>query len=47
MYENIYVKTPPRFGENAGTLPLDIDRPCFIIDRPPKLPPLTVLWPGH
>ena len=30
MYENVYGKTqPPRFGENAVTLPLDVDRPCF------------------
>ena len=29
MYENVYGKTPPpRFGENAVTLPLDVDRPC-------------------
>ena len=26
MYENVYGKTPPRFGENAVTLPLDVDR---------------------
>ena len=30
MYEIIYGKTPPRFGENAVTLPLDVDRPCFL-----------------
>ena len=31
MYENVYGKTPPpRSGENAVTLPLDVDRPCFI-----------------
>ena len=29
MYENVYGKTPPRFGENAVTLPLDVNRPCF------------------
>ena len=29
MYENIYGKTSPRFGENAVTLPVDVDRPCF------------------
>ena len=30
MYENVYGKTqPPRFGENAVTLPLDVDRPCY------------------
>ena len=23
-------KTSPRFGENAVTLPLDVDRPCFL-----------------
>ena len=29
MYENVYGKTPPpRLGENAVTLPLDVDRPC-------------------
>ena len=29
MYENVYGKTPPpRFGEYAVTLPLDVDRPC-------------------
>ena len=28
MYEIVYEKTPPRFGENAVTLPLDVDRPC-------------------
>ena len=34
MYENVYGKTPPpRFGENAVTLPLDVDRPCFIISQ--------------
>ena len=31
MYENVYGKTPPpRFGENAVTFPLDVDRPCFL-----------------
>ena len=30
MYENVYGKTPPpRFGEYAVTLPLDVDRPRF------------------
>ena len=30
MYENVYGKTPPpRFGDNAVTLPLDVDRPCY------------------
>ena len=29
MYENVYGKPPPRFGENAVTLPLDVDRPCL------------------
>ena len=30
MYENVYGKTPPpRFVENAVTLSLDVDRPCF------------------
>ena len=34
MYENVYGKTPPpRYGENAVTLPLDVDRPCFIHDH--------------
>ena len=34
MYENDYGKTPPlRFGENAVTLPLDVDRPCFILNH--------------
>ena len=31
MYENVYGKTSPRFGENAVTLSLDVDRPCFSI----------------
>ena len=25
----VYGKTPPKFGENNVTLPLDVDRPCF------------------
>ena len=30
MYEHDYGKTPPpRFGENAVKLPLDVDRPCL------------------
>ena len=29
MYENVYGKTSPIFGENAVTLPLDVDRPCL------------------
>ena len=29
MYENVYGKTPPRFGENDVTLALEVDRPCF------------------
>ena len=32
MYENVYGKTPPRFGENAVALPLDVDHPCVIIN---------------
>ena len=31
MYENVYGITPPRFGENAVTLPLDVDHPCFVL----------------
>ena len=30
MCEIGYGKTPPRFGENAVTLPLDVDRPCYL-----------------
>ena len=31
MYEHVYGKTPPRFwlGENAVTLPMAVDRPCY------------------
>ena len=29
MYENVYGKTPPTFGKNAFTLPLDVHRPCL------------------
>ena len=30
---NVYGKTPPRFGENAVTLPVDVDRPCFLMTQ--------------
>ena len=36
MYENVYGKTPPRFV----TVPLDVDRPCFLTGS-------KVEWWGH
>ena len=38
MYENVYGKTPPKFGENAVTLPLDVDGPWFFLVKALKCP---------